>query len=79
MTSCHELFNTYSPCFGSFKIRIIDGSLSWVARKGIIKLQNLTLNSILHVPKLTGDLVSINKLTKDLNCAARFSPMCFEF
>ena len=79
MTGCHELFSSYIPCPGNFKIRITDGTLSFVAGKGTIKLQNLTLNFFLHVPKLTCNLVSISKLTKDLNCVAKFSSICCEF
>ena len=34
MTSFSNLFNTYSPCSGSEKIRIADGSFSPIAGKG---------------------------------------------
>lgn len=38
----------------------------------------LTLNSILHVPKLSCNLVSISKLTHDNKCLEQFSPTaCF--
>jgi len=34
----------------------------------------MILNSILHVPKLDCNLISISKLTRDLNCVAKFFP-----
>ena len=79
MTGCHELFLIYNPCPGNFKIRIADGSLSSVAGKGNIKLSNMTIFSVLHVPNLTCNLVSISKLTNDLNCVAKFYPSYCEF
>ena len=79
MTGCHELFSTYNPCPGNLKIRIADGSLSSVAGKGNIKLSNMTLFSVLHVPNLTCNLVSISKLTNDLNCVAKYYPSYCEF
>ena len=79
MTGCHELFSIYNPCGGNLKIRIADGSLSSVAGKGNIKLSNMTLFSVLHVPNLTCNLVSISKLTIDLNCVAKFYLSYCEF
>ena len=40
-------------------------------------VKQLVLHSVLHVPNLACNLVSINKLTKDLNCLANFyNDMC---
>ncbi|XP_074556441.1 uncharacterized protein LOC141812295 [Curcuma longa] len=59
MSSCSHLFNTYSPCSGSEKIRIADGSFSPIVGKGHIKLtEKINLNSVLHVPKLACNLLS---------------------
>ena len=69
VTSFSNPFNTYSPCSGSEKIRIADGSFSPIAGKGLVKLsKNIDLKYVLHVPKLACNLLSVSKLTKDSNC-----------
>ena len=73
MTSFSHLFDTYTPCSGHEKIRIADGSFSPIAGKGLIKLSSsLTLKSVLHVPKLACNLLSVSKLSKDSNCHLTF-------
>ena len=68
MTSFSNLFNSYSPCSSSEKIRITDGSFSPIAGKGLVKLsENIDLKSILHVPKLACNLLSVSKLSKNSN------------
>ncbi|KAL6340459.1 hypothetical protein AAG906_006123 [Vitis piasezkii] len=58
MTSFSNLFNTYSPCSGSEKTRIVDGSFSPIAGKGLVKLfENIDLKFVLHVPKLACNLL----------------------
>ena len=55
-------------------MKIVDGTFSCVAGKRYIRLSDkLVLNSVFHVPKLACNLVSISKLTHDLNCTANFS------
>ena len=67
------LFHTSSPSFGNFMVRIVDGSLSKVAGIGSVAItDDLILKSILFVPNLTCNLLSISKLTKDLNCVTNF-------
>lgn len=41
--------------------------------------KTLTLNSILHVPKSSCNLISISKLTHDLNCVTKFFPTHCKF
>ena len=66
------------PCHENVRVKIVDGTITSVAGKGSIHLSdNLVLYSVLHVPNLACNLVSINKLTQDLNCTANFSnAMC---
>ena len=74
MTGCANLFSTYTSSLRNFKVKIADGSLSTVASMGTIEIgPNLILRSVLHVPNLTCNLLSISKLTQDLNCVAKFS------
>ena len=73
MTSFSNLFSSYSPCSGSEKIRIADGSFSTIAGKGVIKFsENITLKYVLHIPKLACNLLSVSKLSKDANCRVTF-------
>lgn len=59
---------------------IVDGSLSKVIGTGSVKIsKDLTLNSILLVPRLNCNLLSVSKLTRDLNCVTKFSPNSCEF
>ena len=47
--------------------------------KEIVKFQRLILKSVLHVPNIACNLLSINKLTKDMNCVAKFFNSHCEF
>ena len=80
MTSSPSLFSVYKPCAGNQKIKITDGSLLAIAGKGSIILSlTLTLHNVLHVPNLSCNLLSISKLTLDLNCCANFFQNHCEF
>jgi len=75
MTSDASLFQECYPCLKDYKVRIADGSLSLVIGIGKVVISNtLTLQSVLLVPKLTCNLLSVSKLTKDSKCIAKFSP-----
>ncbi|KAI3465995.1 hypothetical protein Pfo_022658 [Paulownia fortunei] len=74
MSGSAKFFYSYIPCSGHKKVKIADGSLSSVVGKGSVQIsKKLFLNSVLHVPNLSCNLVSISKLTRDLNCSAKFS------
>ena len=80
MTGDITLFHSYQPCSESYKIKIAYGSYSLVASKGSVILPNsFKLLFVLHVPKLTCKLLSISKVTKDLNCVTKFFPNHHEF
>ena len=80
MTGDITLFHSYQPCSESYKIKIADGSYSPVAGKGSVIVPNsFRLLFVLHVPKLTWNLLSISKVTKDLNCVTKFFPNHCEF
>jgi hypothetical protein len=79
MTGMSPLFSSYNPCSGREKIRIADGSLSPVSGKGsVFVTPSMTLSSVLHVPDLTANLLSIARITLELNCQVIFySYYCF--
>ena len=62
------------------KIKLADGFLSAIAGKGSISISpSLTLHEVLHVPNLSYNLLSVNKLLHDLNCQAQFFSSHCEF
>ena len=74
MTFESSLFITYSPCPSNTKVVTIDGSVTTVAGIGDVQINSsLTLKNVLHVPKLTTNLISIHKLTHDLCCQVTFN------
>ncbi|RVW71473.1 Retrovirus-related Pol polyprotein from transposon TNT 1-94 [Vitis vinifera] len=80
MTGAATIFDTYSSCPNNLTVRIADGSLSKVAGTGSVVLsRDLTLNSVLLVPNLDCNLLSISKLTKEKRCITNFSSTHCEF
>ena len=73
MTNTSNVFFTYSPCPSNRKIATADGSLTTVAGVGNVQISPLvTLKNVLHVPKLSTNLISVQKLTQDLSCNVIF-------
>ncbi|RVW74059.1 Retrovirus-related Pol polyprotein from transposon TNT 1-94 [Vitis vinifera] len=80
MTGDATIFDTYSSCPNNLTVRIADGSLSKVAGTGSVVLsRDLTLNSVLLVPNLDCNLLSISKLIKEKRCITNFSSTHCEF
>jgi len=75
MTGDATLLNEYNQCTNNSTARIADGSSSQVKGICLSRLsRDMILNSVLHVPNLDCNLLSISKLTRDLNCVAKFFP-----
>ena len=80
MTGNAKLFSAYKSNSENLMVRIADGSLSKVAGIGSVTItENLTLNSVLLVPNLTCNLLSVSKLAKDLNWVTHFFSNHCEF
>jgi len=80
MTSTSSLFHSYTPCADNQEVKILDGSLSFIADKGSIKISDhINLKSVLHVPNLSCNLLSVIKLSNDSNCFVVFYPNKYEF
>ena len=61
------------PIWRKNMISIADGTLITVAGQGEVQISpSITLKNVLHVPKLSTNLISIQKLTKDLSCNVVF-------
>ena len=75
MTNSSHKFVSYTPCPSNKKISTTGGSLTTVAGQGEIHINPLPiLKNVLHVAKLSTNLVSIHQLTKDMNCNVIFHP-----
>ncbi|XP_073041799.1 uncharacterized protein [Primulina eburnea] len=73
MTNSLNLLKLYSPCSKNRKVRIVDGSFSPIAGKGLVQIsEKIDLKSVLYVPKLNCNLLSVSKLSKDSNCRVVF-------
>ena len=80
MTHSSHQFNNYNPCPNCRKIATIDSSLTTITSVGDIQISLiLTFRNVFHVPKLSTNLVSIQKLTKDVGCDVIFYPTYYVF
>ena len=75
MTSKSQLFHTYTLSPKNKKIAVANDFLATVAGfRDIYIIPTLIFKNVLHVPKLSANLVSIQKLTHDLKYYAIFFP-----
>ena len=80
MTRHINLLSNFQPCDKNWTVKVADGSLSRVVGTSSIALsKNIILKSVLLVPNLDCNLLSISKLTSDLDCIAKFSKNVYEF
>ena len=80
MTGDISIFQHYKLNQGVSTVQIADSSISKVAGIGNIQLtEDLILSPVLHVPNLDCNLISISKVTRDLNCVTKFYPNLCEF
>lgn len=80
MMDCEKFFSPYVPSLGNHKVNIGDGSFTVIASVGTIELSpRIKLKGILHVRHLSCNLLSISKITKDLQCIVNFTPFLWSF
>ena len=80
MTHSSHKFNNYNPCPSSRKITTANGSLTIIASVGDVQISpTLTLRYVFHVSKLSTNLVSIQKLTQNLDYNVIFYPIHYVF
>ena len=80
MTRNSELFAKIKPRSEKWYVKIADGTQSQVAGIGTIHpTKDLPLNSVLFVLKLDCNLLSIQKLTQEYNCVAKFFKSLCDF
>ena len=77
MTHNPNQFKTYLPCPSNRKIVVVDGTTTTMVGIGDVQVtSNLVIKNVLHVPKLSTNLVSIQKLTQDLSCVIFDASFC---
>lgn len=80
MTYSSQKFSIYNLCPSNKKIVIADNSLTTVAGLGDVQVNpSFVLKNVLHVLGLSTNLISIQKLTRDMNCKVTFYPSYCKF
>ena len=75
MTSNSTLFITFQPHTSPSNVTLADVSASFVIGSGtIIPTPSLFLSSVLSLPQLSFNLISMSKLIRTLNCCISFFP-----
>ena len=69
---------SYISCVGNEKIRIANGTCI-VGKRLIFPFEGLTVYNVLHVPQIFYNLMSISKLTHELNSKVMFLLILFRF
>ena len=78
MTNSSNMFESYSPCPGNKKVRIVDGNFPPIPRKGLIKIsEGIDLKSVLHVPKLVTSCLLANYLEILIVVLSSMKPIVF--
>lgn len=66
-------FDSYKPTLGNQQITVVDGSPTNIARQGNLYLTpSISLKDVLHIPKLSTNLISVHKIAKELHCKIIF-------
>ena len=75
MTGNPHIFTSFRSHKAPSPVIIADGSTYNVEGSGTVKpTPSITLSSVLSLPNLAFNLISVSKLTKDLNCCVLFFP-----
>jgi hypothetical protein len=75
MTGDKTVLHEYSESKEDCAVKVADGTLSKIEGTGRSRIsKDMILKSVLYVPNLDCNLLSISKLTRDLKCMAKFFP-----
>ena len=75
MTGNPSLFSTFHSYTSPSNVTLADGSTTLVLGSGTVNLTpSLSLSSVLSLPQFSFNLMSVSKLTRDLNCCVFFFP-----
>jgi hypothetical protein len=80
MTGNSKLISDIHYKQSTHAVTLADGSQAFVQGIGKLRLSShLLLNSVLYLPKLSFNLISVSQITKDLKCSISFFPDHCEF
>ena len=71
--SLHRM-SDYKQCERAIKVTMANGAISYAKGEDSVYLNDLWLKYVLYVLKLRCNLLSISKITKDMNCKVIFFP-----
>ena len=74
MSNSMDCMTEYRPCQTLIEISMADGTISPALGFGKVCISNLKLNAVLYVPGLSYNLLSVNRITNDMNCKVIFFP-----
>ncbi|KAM7509738.1 hypothetical protein LguiB_008613 [Lonicera macranthoides] len=75
MTGNSSLFSTFQSHISPSSVTLADGTSSSVLGSGTITpTPVIPLSSVLHLPQLSFNLISVSQLTRKLNCCISFFP-----
>ena len=75
MTGNSNMFSSFQSHKALSPVMVADGSTCNIVGSGTVKTTTtITLSSILSLPKLTFNLISVTRITRDLNCYVSFFP-----
>ena len=75
MMGFEKLFSSYTQSSRNHRVQFANGSYMTIAGIGNIEISPMiSLKEVLHVSNLSYNLISISKITKELNCLIKFSP-----
>ena len=79
MTSNCNPFSSLSVAARRYSITVVDSSVSQVPSVATVKTSSITLDRVLRVLNLSFNLLSVNQITKSLNCSVTFFSLslCF--
>ncbi|GJZ28086.1 hypothetical protein Tco_0572733 [Tanacetum coccineum] len=74
------IFNNFDTHTSSSHVTIVDGSISQVLGSGTINLSpSISLSSVLSLPKFSFNLLSVSRITSNLQCSVKFYPEYYVF
>ncbi|GJR30034.1 hypothetical protein Tco_1106266 [Tanacetum coccineum] len=75
MTGNSHIFNNFDTHASSSYVTISDGSISQVLGSGTVNLRpSISLSLVLSLPKFSFNLLSVSRITRNLQCSVKFYP-----
>ncbi|GJW28735.1 retrovirus-related pol polyprotein from transposon TNT 1-94 [Tanacetum coccineum] len=80
MTGNSHIFNKFDTHTSSFHVTNADRSISQVLGSGTVNLSHsISLSSVFSLPKFSFNLLSVSRITSNLQCSVKFYPEYYVF